>query len=115
MNVEVAIDQFRTSAVAKAQDDLPAEQDHALHKAMAEAWRHLKATIEGRRAFEALLKDQSLHVRLWAASQLLSDGHTEAMAVIEAAAEAGGIEGFNAKMVLKEWQAGRLRSPFGGQ
>ncbi len=116
MNIEDAVQSFREAAIAKDDFATPAEQDHALHKRMAEALKMLKGHgSEGRYAFRALLADSSPHVRLWVASQLLSEGESGAAEVIEAEVAAGGIHGFRAEMVLKEWRAGQFRPPFGTQ
>jgi hypothetical protein len=46
------------------------------------------------------------------AAQLLSDGDEIAVPVIEQLAVDPGIRGFTAATTLKEFRAGRLRSPF---
>jgi hypothetical protein len=114
MRIDEAVRQFRESAIAKAEFATPTKRDHELHRNMAEAWSVLKnAGDVGYAAFRSLLKDDSPHVRLWVASQLLSEGVTEAARVVEAEVASGGTHRLAAEMVLKEWQAGRLRSPFG--
>ena len=116
MRIEDAVQQFREAAIAKGEFASPAPRDHALHNAMAEAWRFLEAqSVEGRNAFRALLADQSPHVRLWVASQLLSQNILEAADVVEAEMLSGGPGGLTAKMILEEWRAGRLASPFGAK
>lgn len=113
MRVEVAIQQFREAAIAKGEFATPARADQALHQAMAEAWQALQAQgSDGRSAFQALLADQSPQVRLWVASQLLSEGVSEAARVVEAEIFAGGLGGLSAKLILEQWRAGRLASPF---
>ena len=113
MRVEDAVRQFREAAIAKNEFASPAQEDHALHKAMVEAWRSLEAqSIEGRTAFRALLTDQSPHVRLWVASQLLSENVLEAAKVVETEMLAGGSGSLIAKVILEEWRSGRLASPF---
>ena len=115
MHIDAAIKAFREAAVLKADFATPARRDHALHQKMKVAWRSLYSSgSAGREAFREMLADESRYVRLWVASQLLSEGDVEAERVVEVEAKAEGIGGFTAITVLKEWRAGRLRSPFGG-
>jgi hypothetical protein len=60
-----------------------------------------------------LLVDESPEVRRWVVGQLLSEGESDDAKVVEAETEAGGLHGFEAEVVLEEWRAGRLGSPFG--
>ena len=109
-----AISQFRQAAIEKGDFAEPANRDHTLFAAMAEAWRALEEHgADGHAAFRGLLADQSAHVRSWVAAQLLGDGDTSGVTVLEAEAALGGIGGFAAEMVLKEWREGRLAPPFG--
>jgi len=79
---------------------------------MADAWRLLEQSDAGRIAFRALRSDDSIHVRGWAAAQLLALGeHSGALEILEAIAAADGLASFKAKVVLSEWLAGRLRPP----
>jgi hypothetical protein len=113
MRTEEAVRRFREAAIAKAHFET-ARRDHALHRTMVKYWRFLSAQgPEGRNAFRALLADESPEVRLWVAAQLLSEGDSDAAMVVIAEIEAGGLLGFEAEVVLKEWRAGRLGSPFG--
>lgn len=116
MNIEQAVKQFREAAIAKADGAEPAETDHALHELMAVAWKFLeKQGATGREAFSSLLMDESPYVRLWVAAQLLSEGKGEAAQTVEAEVSSGGLRGFTAEMILEEWEAGRLGSPFGNE
>jgi hypothetical protein len=113
MRISDAVQQFREAAIAKGEFTTPARADHVLHRSMAEAWQALQAQGgDGRSAFQALLADHSPHVRLWVASQLLAEGVSEAAKVLEAEIFAGGVDGLSAKLILEEWRAGRLASPF---
>jgi phage-related baseplate assembly protein len=113
MTIHEAIGEFRAAAIAKADFAAPASRDHALHKRMADAFEFLSAQgSDGHIAFIALLHDESSHVRGWVAAQLLSDGDETAVPVMEQLAAESGIRGFTAETTLKEFRAGRLRSPF---
>jgi hypothetical protein len=62
----------------------------------------------GRHAIHALLEHSNPWVRLVAASIYLKYHEAEATKMIEALTREKSIVGFNAKMVLREWRAGRL-------
>ncbi len=75
MNIDEAIQRFRTAAIQKGDFAQPAAEDHRLHREMATAWRELhNQGIAGRDAFKKLLADESKYVRGWVAAQLLSEG-----------------------------------------
>jgi hypothetical protein len=57
----------------------------------------------GRDTFRGMLADESPYVRMWVASQLLSEGDVEAARIVEVEAEAEGMRGFAATTVLKQW------------
>ena len=114
MRIEEAIEQFRDSAIAKADFASPASRDHALHESMASAWLVLDSHgVAGREAFFSLLSDESVHVRGWVAAQLLALGDERAIPFLEADSAAKGLPGLAAKTVLQEWRAGRLKPPLG--
>ena len=110
-----ALASFRTAAIAKGSgSQLPTRQDHALHAAMAHAVQVLRlAGAPGTAALESLARDPSPEVRAWASAELLSRGDAEMVPVVEELAGLPGLLGFNASMVLQEYRAGRLGSPFG--
>lgn len=66
---------------------------------------------EGRRALHELMKQEKVgdHVRLWAATHLLVWAPETAQKTLEDVVTKGGVVGFSARMVLREWQAGRLK------
>ncbi len=114
MTADEAVARFRRAAIEKGDFAVPAHRDHALHEEMADAWRCLDAEGEvGLASFRSLLTDPSEHVRCWVASQLLGTGDASGIAVLEASAAGEGLRAFASRMVLQEWRAGRLRSPFG--
>lgn len=109
-----AVEQFRSAAIRK-RAILNAREDHRLHAEMKTAFRWLKARgPEGRNAFDELLFDECLEVSSWVAAQLLSERREEAVPVLLKIQELGGLLGFEARIVLEEYEAGRLGSPFGG-
>ncbi len=113
MLIDDAVNRFREAAILKGAFASPAKRDHALHQAMKLAWRDLYSLGPvGRDAFRGMLADESPYVRMWVAAQLLSEGDVGAAGVVELETEAEGLRGFDATMVLKEWRAGRLHSPF---
>jgi hypothetical protein len=107
--------EFRAAAIAKGSDGhLPARQDHALHLEMARAVTVLRsAGNPGREALLSLARDPSPEVRAWAAAELLIRGDAEMVPVVEELAGLSGLLGFSASIVLEQYQAGRLQSPFG--
>ena len=63
---------------------------------------------QGKEILYRLMKDPSDAVSMWAATHSLPIAEEDALAILEAIAKRGGIIGFNAEMVIKEWKAGRL-------
>jgi hypothetical protein len=113
MTIAEAVEDFRAAADAKADGVTPVSKDRAFHARMARAFHCLSSHgSEGHAAFTELLHDESPHVRSWVAAQLLSVGEHSAIPMIEQLAAAPGIAGFTAATTLKEFCAGRLRSPF---
>lgn len=116
MRIEDVVQEFRDAAIRKADFVSPPSDDHVLHKTLSDTWRFLYSQgTDGRMAFRNLLTDQSPHVRLWVASQLLAEGEADAATILEKDTTTEGLHGFSAQMVLKDWRAGRLASPFGAR
>ena len=114
MSIDEAIQQFRGAAIEKGDFAEPAEKDHAQYDRMNDAWDRLEGHgDEGLLAFRKLLAEESRHVRLWVATQLLALGDESGLAVLEADVLKGGLLGFESETVLEEWREGRLRPPFG--
>lgn len=113
--IATAMSEFRAAAVAKGSAGRrSAEGDHALHGRMVTAVAKFSAAgAAGTNALRQLASDPSPLVRSWAASELLSQGEPAMVPVLEELAEYMGLLGFNAQMVLREYRAGRLGSPFG--
>lgn len=69
----------------------------------------LRATAkQGEEILHRLMKDQSDAVAMWAATHSLPIAEKEALATLDAIARRGGIIGHSSRMVIKEWQGGRL-------
>ena len=58
-----------------------------------------------------LLESDNPNVRGWAAAHALEFAPEKAVSVLEASLADPAPHGFNAKMTLIEWRAGRLRFP----
>lgn len=115
MSIESALKEFCSAAKAKGDFASPAKRDHALHQSMALAWQKLYSEGPiGQAAFHSLLQDESKHVRLWAAAQMLAESESEAINVLEAEAQTEGLHGTAARILLEQFQAGQYRPPFGG-
>lgn len=69
----------------------------------------LRATVDrGEGILRRLMADQSDAVATWAATHSLPVAEKDALATLEAIAKKGGMIGFGAGMVIKEWKSGRL-------
>jgi hypothetical protein len=79
------------------------------HAKLAALLPELRATGEqGEAILHRLMRDRSDIIAMWAATHSLPFAEREAIATLDAIARRGGIIGHSAKMVIKEWQAGRL-------
>ena len=90
--------------------------DHKAANAAAEqiAAIYIELRIRGKAAQDCLLwllDDPDPAVQLWSASHALEFSPAEGEVVLERLVSKGGLPGFDAKMTLKEWRAGRLRFP----
>lgn len=63
------------------------------------------------RALLGLLSDDNAAVRCWAATNSLEIDEEQARKALEGASSQPGIAGFNARMVLSEWDKGTLKIP----
>ena len=109
--VPLLIERFRAAAIAKG--DFADGPSDAVHYAeMSSAFRELvKRGDRGNLAFERLLEDDSVHVRLWAAAQLLFLGFSDARPVLERIAGGHGLTAMNAQVTLEQFDACKLGSP----
>lgn len=110
MSVNELIQKFREAAIAKG--DGASVLDAEYHSAMSSAMKELiKRGDRGNISFEKLALDESIYVRLWAASQLLYFGNLGMKQILEEIAKNHEIIGLTAELTLKEFEAGRLQSP----
>ena len=87
----------------------PAKANKAFDAAYAIA-RDLRDSEEGRRGIEALVDDDDPAVATTAAAQSLAWGSESGIQAMERLATVRGIGGFEARMTLQEYRAGRLTS-----
>jgi RNAse (barnase) inhibitor barstar len=111
-----AFEEFRTTALEKerAIEAGDASRDATLHSTMGGRVRQLfELGPAGRDCIEALLHDDRPQVASWIAAELAARGDRRGANVLQALAELPGLAGFYARMTLKEFRKGQLRSPFG--
>lgn len=111
---EDAVDAYtRAAAVQGAATDRGDHEDaNAAHDSLIRALSVLRDSSDrGRSALRGLLEHEDPHVRCWAATHLLPLDEEAAMRALEALTSEPPFVGFNAKMVLREWKAGRLKVP----
>ena len=75
---------------------------------MHEAYKLLRSTPQGRQAIQDLITDANPRVRCWAASHTLFWAPDAGRAALESLVQADGPSAFDAKMTLREFDAGRL-------
>jgi len=110
-SIDELVRDFRIAAMEKG--DEGGALDGALHDRLRASFRQLAALGDpGRTAFATLLSDPAPAVRGWVAAQLLVDGDARALPVLQELARQEGIGGFNAQMVVREYEKGTLKSPF---
>jgi len=112
--VERLIESYRSAALAHG--EATSSGDHELanrhHDTVAEIYRELRS--HGRSvqmALLPLLADPADAVRAWSAAHALEFSPERGEAVLTDLAQGGGGFAFNARMTLREWQAGRLSFP----
>ena len=76
---------------------------------MQRAQLELRKTADGRAAIRTMMSHPVPTVARWSASHCLFWAESEARAYLQALASSGGVGSFEAKMVLREFNAGRLR------
>lgn len=104
--VATYIDAARAHAREKLRDPNAANREHAR---LVSAFHQLKALgDDGWRAIRDVTLHEEPEVRAWAATHLLQVEPKAASEVLEELSKLPGFVGFEAKMVLSEWRAGRL-------
>ena len=110
-SIEEILRDFRLAAMEKGEEG--GLRDHELYETLRSSFHALMTFGEpGRAAFASLLSDPGNSVRGWVAAQLLSEGNEEALETLRELAAKKGMDGFNARIALEEYEAGRLSSPF---
>lgn len=110
--VAALVERFRRFALAKA-DGLACRRDRELHQELSATIRELEGWGEvGRIAMKILLQSGSAEVRRWVAPHVLAAGDQAGRDVLLRDRELPGACGEAAAMALRDWQAGRLTSPF---
>jgi hypothetical protein len=71
-------------------------------------YKQLRETEEGRAGTIALMSDENVHVRCWAASHSLQWEPETARAVLEAIRDSDGTCSLDAKWILREFDEGKL-------
>lgn len=100
---------------AKRHGEASREGDHKLankaHKALMMALKEIRAEPDkGVSSLRKLLANPDSFVICWAATHLLPLSEEAAKAALQALAnDEAGLAAFDAKMVLREWDAGRLK------
>jgi hypothetical protein len=68
-----------------------------------------KLSDEGKSTLAALIAHPDDSVKTWASTYLLPLEEKVALSVLESVASRSGLIAFDARMVIKEWSAGRLK------
>lgn len=115
MNNQILIDTFRSIAIDKGDGDNPHEKDSDLFLKLSDAYRAIEQADDlAMQLFCKLLEDESSHVKLWVAAQLLFNGNLMDGRTIEVLKELSSLRSFcgmSASMVLKQYNDGTLKSP----
>jgi hypothetical protein len=92
-----------------ANDAGDAERMNVAFEQIVSNLRQLDSMSGGiRDALVPLLAHQNDHVRGWAAAHLLRSHSTQAELILEELVQRGGSAGFDARITLREWRAGRF-------
>jgi Domain of unknown function (DUF2019) len=94
------------AAHARALDDGKSRPANVAAGAMGKIYTELRDAGE-LSLLLPLLRHADPSVRCWSATHLLAFAPEQAAPVLQALAAEAGVTGFNAKMVLSEWKAGR--------
>lgn len=106
-DLEKLVQDYRTASLQTGLWN-DAENANQAHDRLHKLYKILRTTPEGQEAISRLMADSDPYVRLWAASHSLFWKPDDARKVLEQIAACGGLLGFDAEMVLKEFDAGRL-------
>jgi hypothetical protein len=109
-----AYDQFVHSAQEHGRlslEGVPAHVNAAFGRLQRAAVSLRVAPDKGAASFLAMLSHPDESVKTWAALYCLPIREAEARRELEAVASGTGLIAFNARMTLREWDAGRLKAP----
>lgn len=105
------IDVFCIAAIEKA--DGRSESDSVLFERMKKSYLLLVNHPKGLKHFAQLLDHENNWIKVWVASQLLSNnGDKKAFAVLDTLSKEESIMGLCASTTLDEYKKGILRGPF---
>ena len=114
MSVDAAGEAYSKAAITHggATDRGDHKKANAAHARLMRALEKVReASDRGRSTLTALLAHDDPHVRCWAATHLLPLEEDAGIATLSQLTSEPPFIGFNAKMILREWQAGRLKLP----
>lgn len=116
--IQILIAQFREAVLENAeycsraltdpQRKMDPERANRAHDRAHEIYKELRTTPEGREAICGLMRDPDPDVRSVAAAHALFWRPEEARQVLEELIKSGGILGFECRLLLEEFDAGRL-------
>lgn len=106
-DLEKRVQDYRAAAIETSLRNDPEKANQA-HDRLHKLYKSLCTTSDGREAIARLMADSDPNVRLWAASHSLFWKPDDARRVLEQIAACGGLLAFDAEMVLKQFDAGRL-------
>jgi hypothetical protein len=110
-NVEMLESKYRKYAAeyGAAYQSYDYKRANRNHDKLAALLPKLRALPDrGKEILRRLMKDQSDAVALWAATHSLPIAENDALEMLDFLAKRGGVSSFDAQMVMKEWQSGRL-------
>ena len=106
------VDEFTKKATAHG-DAMRMGDDDVANKLHADLMRLLDSVgtsgTEGAAKLMELLEHSETSVRLWAATQVLRENESKAIATLQSISDAGGISSLNARSVLDLWKKGMLK------
>lgn len=112
MKCPSALDAYVRAAVAHGTATVQGDHEGAntAHEAIMTALDDMRTEVaEWPSMLAEALGHPDMSVRCWAATHLLEKSPVTACRVLRELAERKGIIAFNARMVLREWQEGRLK------
>jgi DNA-directed RNA polymerase subunit F len=107
--VEELVEQYR-EAVAEhsSMSTIDPQKANRAHDRLHQIYKILRQSPAGRQAIAALLDDPNPEVRCWAAAHSLEWSPLRARRVLEELSKRDDLIGFEALMILQEFDAGRL-------